>query len=303
MEFTSSDKVYAKVNSLLFSYGNAGLLDEGDYYDWTKNVLVRLNIPSFTEKEIILEVRNNKAVVPDDFYMLWSLWRCNRCNSSSNTENRIEFQSSYSFYQQDLTYNKGVVDCKTVITPTEENIIRRNVYFQDNTQNYEDSWCDVKLMSARNINREIVAKDCPNFYSKLEHHFSINDKEIYCNFKEGYLVLQYYALEKDADGLPMIPIIPHVEDAVEAYIIYRVMQKMWYNNIGDVERMYRGAETDYLKRFREASDYINLPTYASMIKMAYSTHRKYSKFLLPESRPARGIGWFYPTQRRYNKIQ
>ena len=298
MEFTSSDKVYAKVNSLLFSYGNAGLLDEGDYYDWTKNVLVRLNIPSFTEKETILEIKNNKTLIPDDFYTLWSVWKCNKCNPTVTTEPRKELQSSYSFYTQDIHYHKKEVDCKTIITPTEEHIVRRNVYFQDNTQ-YEDNWCDVQLMSAKNVRKELYTKGCPNLYSKNPNHFTINKNEIYTNLVDGNILLQYYALEKDEDGIPMIPNIPHVEDAVESYIIYRVMQKMWYNNVGDVERMYKDAEFNYTKRFREASDYINLPSYASMLKLAKKNHERFSKFLIPDSRPS--TRWFYPAH--YLKIQ
>ena len=76
--YRSSDILFSRIKDQLSSYSLTGLLDEGIFFDWVKVMLMKLNIPAFNQKEIILEVIDKTADLPEDFHLLWSVWACDK---------------------------------------------------------------------------------------------------------------------------------------------------------------------------------------------------------------------------------
>lgn len=289
LNFISSDKVFANVNTVLSSFGNAGLLDEETFYPMVKSVLIRLNIPAFEELETVIDVVNYKATLPDDFYMLWALWKGCKTNETK-TQTKLQHQYSYPFLYEDTIFDYKKLDCKTVITPTDNNIVRRDVYFQEELV-YSDSYNDVQLLKLKK-GKQFCNTQCPNKNTNNHLEFNISEKQIHTNFQEGTCILQYYSFPKDEYGLPLIPDNVHIEEAIEAYIIFKSLQQMYYNNTADVFQRMQYAEIQFQQKFKQASDYLNLTPYSKMIEMYQKNSGKWSKYFantLP-----RNQSWFYP---------
>lgn len=113
-------------------------------------------------------------------------------------------------------------------------------------------------------------EDSPNFNSKSDKEFRIDDRYLYFNFKEGKVVLEYFAFPYDEDGLPLIPDVAKIEDSIEAFIMFKVMEYFYINDItNNALQKMQYLEQKYNIAHKEALHYIKLPEYQSEIDRAY----------------------------------
>ena len=113
-------------------------------------------------------------------------------------------------------------------------------------------------------------EDSPNFNSKSDKEFRIDDRYLYFNFKEGKVVLEYFAFPYDEDGLPLIPDVAKIEESIEAYIMFKVMEYFYINDItNNALQKMQYLEQKYNIAHKEALHYIKLPEYQSEIDRAY----------------------------------
>jgi hypothetical protein len=97
MEFRSSEYLFSRINKFLSGFGSNGQLDENDWYYYVKEVLMRLNVPSSSLAETVLEINNYKATLPDDFYQLWSVWSAFQETIHSMKEEKQIFKTDWYF--------------------------------------------------------------------------------------------------------------------------------------------------------------------------------------------------------------
>jgi hypothetical protein len=114
-----------------------------------------------------------------------------------------------------------------------------------------------------------VSAFAPNTFSfnnGNENEVVIEDKKLYVNFEDDWIYIRYYGFPLDEYGVPMIPDINKVYQAIKWYIIYQVSLSWWWNtDVPDIQNKWQQAEQEYLNWLGEATHYVKLPSFEESI--------------------------------------
>lgn len=266
LQFKSTDFLFARVRKRLKSFDNAGLLDEGDWYQYIKDVLNSLGVSTYEEKEAITEVRNFKANLPEDFAYLYAAYKCTP-NIGENSKNTLFPQTGFVFYIED-TYQpfrkcKNCLSAKVDYADGVKFTTRTFIEGQPIVTNFNSPM----LLRLSGNAKGICKDDCRNLFAKCAYEITIDKNFIHTNFKNDAIYMKYYGLSIDPEsGLPMIPDNTFVEKAIEDYIVYRVLADFWYNgDVPDMQARYQTSKLEYEDSLKQAMYWAKLPSFQNVI--------------------------------------
>jgi len=261
--FKSSDFVFSKVKRFLSSFDSANLLDEGEFPTYLKEEIRDLGIGAYKEEQAVVKIENYKACLPDDFSVLYAAYKCSPYISSKEIDHP---QPAVSVYN-DITWEilQTSKDCQ--IEECGDNIIEKITVRQHIKERSVDMTLSnpTLLRLSPNVNRKKCTDDCQNLLWSSPYEISITDGEIITNFSDDRVYMKYYALPL-VNGLPVVPDIEEVEKAVEWYIIYQTLLKLWTNGEApDLEHKWQMAKGQYDLAHAKAKSLLKLPTFAGMV--------------------------------------
>lgn len=269
---------------MLSSYSLTGMLDDGNFSDWVKVILMKLNLPAFNQKEVVLDVIDYKIDLPEDFHLLWAVWICDK--GETKRVNKDAYQGTISFTQEDTCYER-TGECYT-LEPVAHKVIKRNYYMSNEVET--TTYKNTRLLKL--INKHVKCSDsCVNYRVDSDEQYFISDNSLQFNFEKGSVILQYFAFEVDENGLPMIPDDVRIEETLEAFITYRLFQKGYYNNIADLRDRMLFSKQDYETKYVEAERHLNIPEYKTMVEYGKKRLNRW-KPLLPEDKVSLNNSWW-----------
>jgi hypothetical protein len=110
------------------------------------------------------------------------------------------------------------------------------------------------------------------------NEITINNGEIFTNFVDGIVLLNYYTLPVDENGLPMIPNVPKIQLAIDQYIRWKAFENLWINN----DDMASQAKMVYYKTefqtnsYPDAEYWVKLTSFDAMIDISKNNRRRYN---------------------------
>lgn len=283
LRFKSTEELFGNVNEELSSFSEANLLDEGMYFKWVNEILGRLGIAYYSEEMAIIPIVNYKAEIPKNFKTFFAAFSCDYLSGTSSTPSR----GRISYYTDITTQDCCIPGCNFVGDPCKhETKVTVEHYIEENR--IQDVFSNFQLLTLGN---EAIREICDfhglnrNSYGN-PNEIAFSNNHINTNFNTGYIYLFYYGLPVDPKlGLPLIPDIPRVEQALESYILFKQFRKMWLNNESpDLERKVAFLRQEHDDNMSAAFIESNTPTYASMKKrininkrnlQIYLNHNKY----------------------------
>lgn len=276
MKFKSSEQLIARVVKTLHSFQSSGLLDEGDFYRWIKEVIGELNIPSFSPVHKIIKLDGNKLLIPDDVNQLWAIYRWEEEDRLHDPVKHYQGQTRW-LVQEDQCLNKKCVDkCQSLY---EEGDVMVSKWFIED-QHVEKRFTHktpIKLVNYT-VDRCISSSPIKTNNSTLKANMDAN--YFYFNFEDGWVYLQYYSFVVDEDGLPMVPDVVEAESAIEKYIIYRFFQELYYNTTIDALQRMQYAQQEYQRAFDKARTYCKFPTFKELMSISEKNKGRFKMFEL-----------------------
>ena len=264
-EFKSSDILISRIKENLSSYNNAGIIDEGKFYFLIKEELRLLGEYVYINKTDVLEINNNKCVLPKDFIQLYALYNIDGESKTITQEGEFYPKTVYKAF---ITEENTCCNSKTYIV--EENIIIKN---------------EIKIGSKGTLlsyngrmNTDLCFKDSPVFDVKSIYDFTIDKNYIYTNLNKGNLYLEYLAFPYDENGLPMIPDETKIEKAISSYIMYKILEDFWVNDtVNNAQTKMQYYQNEYNIAHKGALNYVKLFSYEEAINMAYKNVGKFNR--------------------------
>ena len=248
--FVSPEPVYSTVKEELKSYFDTGAVDDLMFPTYLDKCLRKLGRSSYVIAEVILEIRDFEARLPDNFFAVREAWRCSALP--------VDNQDSGSFYSQaTLTENiqvrpldvggdpcssPGCIDpnCNGTCTVIEQTIYKSTV---SSSVNFKREYllkpgsisahrnCTVDYTEAWSFTNEAQNREFTPGSSSYDS-FDIRDNKFVTNFRDGVVHLLMYVTEYDNIGNQMIPDNYRVREFVEAFIKYKVFEVL-SNQIND----------------------------------------------------------------------
>ena len=268
MQFKCVDSLFGRIRRRLKSYDAAGIIDEGDWYWYIKEIIERLGVSVYDEREAIVCINDQfKGPLPEDFSYLYAAYKC-KPTLDSGSKQTIFPQHGFVFYIEDTRepYRKckNCTAAKIDYISGEKITIRTYMEGQPQVLNFNNPRLLRLTGNAKGIH---CSHDCKNLFCNSPDEITIDKQHVYTNFRNDSIYMKYYALPIDEEsGLPMIIDSTWVEKALEDYIVYRVMENLWFNGEApDIDKRYQVAKLNSDDSFKSALYYCKLPSFQVVI--------------------------------------
>ena len=264
LKFKSSEILISRIKENLSSYDSAGIVDSGKFYAYIKKELQLLGNYIYQDATEVIEVKNGKVLLPEDFIKLYCVYSLNGTTGDYKTSG---VQSDKVYQVETSITHKNENLCEDVCE-TETDIVRVRTTLETNVKSSFNG--SNMLRYSGRVSTELCDEESPNFYSKNTQEFNIDDNYIYTNFNKGKVILQYLSFPYDEDGYPMIPQEPKLENAIEMFIMFKTFEYFYTNDIinNALQKMQYYKE-EYRMAHKSALNYVKMPTYQDSIDTAY----------------------------------
>lgn len=218
-EFVSPDPMFAEVKEELSSYFASGAIDDVMFSRWTEDCLKRFRKSAFKIKEVILQVKDYKACLPDDYKGIREAWAC-----TTYTSNLYQ-SATAQYYQQDCRIDPVRDTCDECLSGADKCVTDYNVVHKV-TGTYYFSFKRTFLLTPGN-KRTVshCGEACPNIGASTPYTFDVDNGNMLLNFCDGTIHLMYYA-EAEEDGEQLIPDNWWIKDFIRKYIIFKCFSKL-----------------------------------------------------------------------------
>jgi hypothetical protein len=271
IKYKTFDSLLASVESDLNVYADQGYIERANFIKDVRRVNADLGLKLNSEKETILDVKNYKSCVPDDFMYLQAAIAChitkvttprlggahteditmpleNKCHTCNNTPCTCKFEFKA------CDGNKWVVQKIGIKTETFEHL---------------------EKLSLTKASHRHCADNCLNFHFKSPHQIDINDNEATFSFREGKVYINYLSDMTDEEGNLLILDHPLVNDYYEYAVKKKFFENMSLNKEGDFINSYRLVKEELRQAKIRAIDFINIPEFDEIQDFYERNRRKF----------------------------
>lgn len=269
-KYRKGREIIDQVAEDLSSYDDQGLIDYTKLYKVLRKCNAALGEKINPEKEEVVQIKNFRGYLPEDFYNLNFAFICR--------ERTFNVKPPQGFHVEYKTICKHENKCKPCLTECDNDY----VIFQY----LDDNWTQYKNLELVRVDPKSFSKckaDCPNLFAKSGNEFEIaDDGMITTNFETGAIYLNYVGNLEDLDEDLLIIDHPLVEPYYEAELIRQILKNIVYNKDGEVVQLYGDAKIEASRARTQAMNFINMPEYTE-IRDLYQNQRKrlYDKYFRP----------------------
>lgn len=276
--FKTTDTLFSRISEDFASFTQAQLIDEGTFYKDVKYILALLGIAWYRDSETVLEIKNYRAKLPDDFSLLDAAYSCEgRIIDTPQPDGLVFEQLTFDHFPESQPdyHNTSCVGCGGCAVP-DPAIFNRHVLTYVKRDNCMWHYHTPKLLKIGNVNtKRHCTKNCANVYSEEANTITIQGGHMYTNFRDGHVFIRYHGFPIDEDtGLPMIPDDPIIEKCLEMYIKANIIRNLWVNADVDVQQQVRYFDELYKEALGDAMYQTKLPSFQTMVN-AIRLKRKY----------------------------
>lgn len=269
LSFKSSEPMFARIKKRLSSYDAMGLIDDGDFHFYVKQVLEGLGQAVYKECEAVLEIKDFQAKLPKNFAIFHSAYRCS-FNWQGRAAKSINEQRPWIYYHDmeisvDCPSDCCVIDC-CEDNKREKVVIR--TYVNGDEGSCGTAYQPTLLKLSPNV-KDLCTEDCPNLFCPGLDEITIEGDEkkiVRTTFDGDSIYMQYYGLPMDKYGLPMIPDQSHIEKAIEYYIYTQLFEEFYWNStVPNVGTLLADARQQHGDHMGMAVSWVKLPSFKRMV--------------------------------------
>jgi len=288
-----------------------------------KRVTYDLGLRIMMTKEVMLDVKNNKVKLPDDFFVLNYALICDEVtiNEPVSQGTHIEEVRLTPQYQQTTSIvnpcTDGPVNCQTCGTacggcncasspascvnpPETQYCVKPKIQINCKGDTYElvqvvksQERTYKRLWPLRMINNpQTIDCDCPNLYARSEEEAWIRDGFLFTNFEHGKVYITYQGQLEDEDGNLLVPDHPEINEYYEYAVKQRILENLLMNDEPVTAKLNLVEQRLKIAR-NYAKSIVNTPNFAEM-KQVWEANRKamYARYYEPFKS--------YPWNQAYN---
>ena len=301
IQMIPADRLMSRLEDELSTYASNGVLDTGKLWTQLKWFANLLNMAVYEQKQTILQLKNYKAELPCDFYLLDSAWLC----EGANSHNQLNFQSKLVVYEETTRETVGNnVNCYTpagknlgylqisacnMDTPVYDKITTREYVYSGNNP---ITWKNPVLLSYKKGKsvKQFCSGDCANLFSRFPQEISINREGnsyyLYSTLSDPIIYIKYYAYPIDEEtNTPMVPDDAYLEECLFKHLVYYFLKMAWTN--GDdtnLENKIKFWKEEAELAIAAAQNYAKLPSFNKMTQLGKRSRHKFSSYEVMSSK-------------------
>lgn len=277
LRYLTLDELMASVESDMDSFADNGMVNRGRMIKIIRRVNEDLGLKINQEKEALVEIKNHKGDLPEDFYKLQLTYLCSQAYYAHAPGEifgtHFEERSCDELLPVDVECKRNVCfnecgGCYWVAQRFKEKIVRYKV----------DHNIRVTRRSSGNC-----SLDCPNLSMRqFEYEIDIENGEVTTGFKDGNLYVNYLSDMSDKDGNLLILDHPLVRDYYEYACKKHLLETWMLNNDADVTQKLAYFKNELYEARIRALNFTNTVEY-SEIQSIFKKNRAhfYNRLIQP----------------------
>ena len=250
IKFTSLDRVISKI------YRDLGLeeISETDLIEWSAEALEFFStINNYENAVAYLEVKNHQVEIPTGLVAIRQLVRDNKPIEKDLCENsKNEFED---FEELEIIKCKDCIeelDYDFLALRNYNDLEKKNPVIVKYHTSFTQRFTPIRLSNHTFFN-SVVCPENHDIYKSCEDEYTIVQNKIRTSFKEGFVLLSYYRIFLDEEtGYPLIPDNIETITAIQYYITWKYMQRMWYMGREGYSDKMQYSEERWLKYCSQA---------------------------------------------------
>lgn len=289
-------EVFAEIKEAFKAYDAQGLIDDISLRRWMKSELKRFGNNIMVYSDDIVQVKNGKGKLPQDFWYLQSAEKYNPSHYECDEESKDILQKSH-FWLHTVESTNTFVDGELTNIKLDKHV-KEEYYFHDARATlYYTNPEPLKL--TKGFNGKAITRDCANLPHKLKHRncheINILGDYIQTSFSNGFIYIKYKALPMTEEGEMYIPETQHdrLQNYILSYLEYKVAKQLWLNgddpNIAQKIQLLLQEKNDNfsLAQTEVKMSTLTLQTWRDIKKMNRHEHRKLSMMFPQQNRLSR----------------
>jgi hypothetical protein len=293
LEFVPADSLIASIQDDLSSFDSNNQLDPGRWYPWIQKIVADLGIACLETKHALVWVKNYQGTIECDFYILDSAFLVNT-DCAPTGSGIIQYQGRSIIWDDTTTAcAKENSSCPGAIGDCDFRTCSLNEFNEVTVREYVMGLpytYTIPSMFPLYVNQRLSKGWClPKsicFGSNNKHEINIDTKThtLFTNFCDGIVLLNYYAYPYDENGLPLIPNTPKIKLAIEHYIKWKALEKLWVNNddMGVQQKMMYFKNEFEQNSYPDAEYVAKLTSMSEMMDMARNARHRFDVFQLTQ---------------------
>jgi len=279
LSFAPTDELFDRVRRSLASFDAAGLIDAGTFFHYVVETLQEAGISYYQEQQAYMEIKDFKGPLPPNFYQLYAAFLCR--HSHAHDISRPVLQDLEFWVTQKVEASPDQVGSCTIdySRAGTQDSIKISTYFEDRTETA--CFRNMPLLRLSSHVKPIYFADgCRNLRPTCADEITLDNGVVYTNFSGCGIYMQYYGLPADSEtGLPLIPKEKNIENAIEYYIRFRIIEELWLNNQApDLEKRVQYLRDTYGLHLAKAKFYAKLPSFQTMVNHARQMRGRHDIF-------------------------
>lgn len=291
LNFIPSQSLIASIQEDFSSYDANNQLDPGRWHPWIKKVVSDLGVGALEYKHSLVYIRDYHGPIDCDFQVLDSAFMIKEecCDGTPPACGPVHYQGRSIIWDDTTTSCAEAVpdcdDCQEFRTCSIDrfNEITVREYVQGLPYTYYMPYGELLSVNQRLSKGWCLPKSIC-FGSRSKNEINIANGEVYTNFKEGLVLLNYYAYPVDEKGLPKIPDNPKFKLAIEHYLKWKIMENLWINNDDMAvqnKMMYFKNEFQNVS-YPDAEYLVKLTSFDAMIDISRNNRRMFDWAMLTQ---------------------
>lgn len=266
-QYITSDELFNNIKDDFASFDNAGMVDEGKFYKYVTYIINLLGSEWYQTVDDFFHVKNYNFKLPNNFYQLEQVYRCHPTTGSAIlpdgvilTERRFDhFPVSSPYNECDPPCDPCAPSSGCITNKYQQLVVQRNTMI--------DNYSNFSLLSIGNKRTKASCTgQCANLFAAGPDSITIQNGNLYTNFKEGnvYMIYNVFPID-DETGLPLIPNEERVIKCIEYYVKWKFLENAWVNNDADVAQKIQYFNQMYRDALGDAQYITKLPSWNVMI--------------------------------------
>lgn len=278
IKYITYSQLMNSVEQDLEKYLNENLIDRQRYIKTIRRVNADLGLKINKEKEVIIPIKDNKGILPNDFLFAQLVMVCsktkivNLVDSAENLKTMLEIDPI------------DVQDCKIVCPPGSLASASGCYYVATTVKN--NTKVEYKLDKSIRLTEKSLkfcAEGCNVNPGLAEYELDMTDGELFVNFAEGEIYLNYLSDMVDNDNNILIVDHPMLTDYYEYSVKKKILEDIIMNSDDpSASEKYKLTLQLLAKGRKEAISFVNTVEYGEIIEIfAVNRKRFYNKFIRP----------------------
>ena len=225
LKYIEAQELIRETKNELSSYFEKGALDESLLYPIIRTCLSKMGLKILPVKKVVLKLDQGKAELPCDFYKLDFALGCGFCEDTLvdfNVPQFLEYEVS------------GINICETecdYCTDDCGNLYGIRQYYNSWSTNYTELF---PLTVGKDAS-PFCTQGCFEVLNKrFPNEITIKNGQIYANFLEGHIYMEYLTNLESDNGDLLIPDQQTIKDWIKHEMLFVCFRKLYMNNDADV---------------------------------------------------------------------